>query len=1144
LGTQKAVVVQAALNANTNPSLALEWFVNGTKSNQTGRVFEYTPAAAGTFEIQAKSGSVQSNKINVNVGAAALVISELKVVDSNTIEIKAPGGATVAVTNNEVLPASYYDITKGIYVIELKTALTQGSSTTVTLTRDGLAPVSRLATFDTRKLEVGSLTGSTTVKDNKDGTYDVYRPHRLNDSGVANTALNIDTYTVAFDATNMKGSALPFKIETVSRPQGGAEVATQEGLLSIAADTKTASGSFTFTLNKDSVPGAYVYRYTINGIVRSLTVNVKDPLAEVDFVELKNGTAGVDLASPLNGAQRIYASEADLLSADTLKATTAGFNLVYKVGTATGLVGVKANADGSYDIVKDYLKDANAYKRFYFDLSGTNFDVPASLLSQSSINPNQAQLTVKAPDGTGLMRTQYVSQLALPTFTSGFRKVFNMDPVVQVIDAATPVGAYTYTLRILQSGVEIFKKDVVVNVKDYAVTSSVTATLNDAGESMLSTVSTKLAIPASGSGYMVDADIATIATDYANVKSLLVNRFVAQTKLDEIVNFDFATYTTAKNAFVTSFTTAVPFFGNVTASTAVQNTYDVGIVEWKKDMHDMLSPFAITTYAASGAIKTTDGLGTGFTGANATKVYFTNEASAITLINAYAAEVINLVDDSFDTLAEINDADKFAAAKTAYETAIAALYPTYQEFLNAGSATVKAGADGVYEIEKPMASGLDSKSITFNLTIKNYESAVNPAAALNNSYLDGSGVKKEFLSFTKAVSGPGLLQNAAFNTANTKIAIELNAAGPATDTEQTEEATPVSYTRYKAATHAVGYNTVSDSVTIPNIFALDAKFLTVNGLYTFTVNVGQISQVITVRVIDPKPVVDFTVDTTTGNGNQFTFNKDTGKWHATLGVNPTASSTDAPNAVLSLNIKNIAIPTSGTNAGKLPYSFTRKLPELTDTYTDLVTATFTNKNDGVANLGSITNLVIGSTGVEYLKDGEYVYTLTVAGVTTTLTLVVEKFPTLKITNVSTSAGSLVSFKDKYIIPSTVKAFDISFTGVNIDKATHYKLVAANVATVAPFTTGLTGLTATGITNGFSKFDLTKPISVQYVTDSGVNGLNANTTGFDNGHQWINVTLYRQTNITSFDPLNPTFDLVQIGYATVPVWFNATGVAIP
>jgi hypothetical protein len=722
-----------------------------------------------------------------------------------------------------------------------------------------------------------------------------------------------------------------------------------------------------------------------------------------------------------------------------------------------------------------------------------------------------------------------------------------MDPVVQVIDAATPVGAYTYTLRILQSGVEIFKKDVVVNVKDYAVTSSVTATLNDAGESydaiIANTVSTKLAIPASGSGYMVDADIATIATDYANVKSLLVNRFVAQTKLDEIVNFDFATYTTAKNAFVTSFTTAVPFFGNVTASTAVQNTYDAGIVEWKKDMHDMLSPFAITTYAASGAIKTTDGLGTGFTGANATKVYFTNEASAITLINAYAAEVINLVDDSFDTLAEINDADKFAAAKTAYETAIAALYPTYQEFLNAGSATVKAGADGVYEIEKPMASGLDSKSITFNLTIKNYESAVNPAAALNNSYLDGSGVKKEFLSFTKAVSGPGLLQNAAFNTANTKIAIELNAAGPATDTEQTEEATPVSYTRYKAATHAVGYNTVSDSVTIPNIFALDAKFLTVNGLYTFTVNVGQISQVITVRVIDPKPVVDFTVDTTTGNGNQFTFNKDTGKWHATLGVNPTASSTDAPNAVFKATLKNIVIPTSG----ELSYSYSRKLPEVSDTFANVVTPTKLNApNDGWATIDNATipNLVIGTSGVEYLKDGEYVYTLTVAGVTTTLTLVVEKFPTLKITNVSTSAGSLVSFKDKYIIPSTVKAFDISFTGVNIDKATHYKLVAANVATVAPFTTGLTGLTATGITNGFSKFDLTKPISVQYVTDSGVDGLNANTTGFDNGHQWINVTLYRQTNITSFDPLNPTFDLVQIGYATVPVWFNATGVAIP
>jgi hypothetical protein len=77
------------------------------------------------------------------------------------------------------------------------------------------------------------------------------------------------------------------------------------------------------------------------------------------------------------------------------------------------------------------------------------------------------------------MRTQYVTQTALPTLASGFRVAFDLGAVRQKIDASTPVGKYTYTVRVLQLGVEVFKKDVVINVVNFSQTQLLSATLND-----------------------------------------------------------------------------------------------------------------------------------------------------------------------------------------------------------------------------------------------------------------------------------------------------------------------------------------------------------------------------------------------------------------------------------------------------------------------------------------------------------------------------------------------------------------------------------------------------------------------------------------------------------------------------------------
>jgi predicted RecA/RadA family phage recombinase len=606
--------------------------------------------------------------------------------------------------------------------------------------------------------------------------------------------------------------------------------------------------------------------------------------------------------------------------------------------------------------------------------------------------------------------------------------------------------------------------------------------------------------------------------------------------------------TTESVAFVTAFTTAVPFFDGVTTFPAAEGevgtpgSYAQEIQDWSEDLHTMLSPITIATFA-SGSITASTGLAeanatfttnaTLFDGANAAA----QETAAITVINAYVAEVKALLNPSFDTFAEIDSAPKFVAAKTAYETAIASLYPTYIQFLNEGAAAIKAGTDGVYEVEKPMAANLDSKSLTFDLKITNYESAVSPAATLANSYVDSNGVKKEFLTFTKSVAGPGLLANQAFNTASTKVAIELDANG-VNDTEQTEEATPAVYTRYRAAAHLADYSAVSNSVTINDIFALDVKFLTVNGLYTFTVNVGNIAKTIQVRVIDPKPVVNFTIDTDAG-GNQFKLDSVSGNWIATLGASPTATSTDAPNAIFKLNVKNITLPSNG----ELAFTFTRKLPDLTDSNTNVVVATATADNDGVSTLAAITNLVIGGAGVEYTTKGTYVYELTVAGVKSTVTLVVQEFPTVTITDVKIGTASAVKFGGKFLLPDATAAFTIQGTAVNLSKATHYMLTTGTTAPNAGSAAPAAGRTTAEITAaGLVALNLANGIPVQFLTSGTATGLYATDAGLTDDALWVLVSLYERTNTTSFDPLNPLYDLTLIGFFSVPVWYEPTPAA--
>jgi hypothetical protein len=997
LGTQKTVVVQATLNSGTNPSAALEWFVNGTKSNQTGRVFEYTPSTSGTFKIQARVGSVSSNELTLTVGSGTLTITKLTVVDNNTIRVQAPGGAQVTLTNNVLLPESKYDLKTGEYVLELETALTQGQSTTVTLTRDG-SSVSQVATFDTRVLAVSSVSGGPagTVKDNKDGTYDVLRPHTLGSTEVTNTT--VATYSVSFEATNMRTTSTSFTFENSSAPVGVTLRPSFTSNTQITGNTKSPAGSFTFSLNKDSTPGAYVYRFTVGGVTRTVTINVIDPAPIVDFVPYFYD------GDTLGHTTALYASEA---AADlgTDYASTAEFNLLMAVNSSTFNIGLTPGTDGAYAITKPYLKLAAQFKSFKFDLEGMFFDVPTNVMDQSGVNSNQLQLSVSSPDGLPIMRTQYKDggQETLPTLAGGFRSGFDgLSTVTQHLDAATPAGIYTYTVRVLQSGAEIYKREIKVKIVEPTADLALRPFVNNATTSWETATSNLLdtlkypartSIVASIKG-ATDSD--TEKANYSKLKALFFSPLVPK-----VSGFDIDTYESAKSAFVAKF---LQSDGKVVTS-----------ADTAAELRTLLSPFALNV--AQDDFESTS-----------------KAATLTTLGSLLETDVftryLSILDTVVDEIIVLYGASLSTASPSRLET-FASKFPTYEQWISAGRSTLKIGADGVYEIEKPLTQLLDTKTVMFDLRISNFESPTSAGSNLANQF-NGTNVtsdttqRKDLLAFTKSVSGPGLLPNNSFNTTDTKIALELgvgaNTAGE--EVANLAQPTPDEFSYYASAI-------TSSRVDLTSVFALDTRFLTVNGEYTFNVAVGTLNQTVKVRVVSAKVDLTFEIDE---DESDFVYNEEDEKYYANFNYDA-----DPLEAEFNIVFKNITVPTSGSMLNKVEYNLVKAFPLKTETFRNTLLTTSantgTNVNNGFRTVDSSDEFLdlittSGETHFEITTFGEYVFELTVAGVKKTVTLVAQKYPTIEITEITNGTDVAGSFYDEEM-EETVYVLTESFETITI-----------------------------------------------------------------------------------------------------------------
>ncbi len=476
----KKVTVNATLNANVDPATEIEWYVDGVKSAQTSKAFEFQPTSTGEFKIQAKVGNVKSNEIVVKVSApstGAVEISAIKYIDSKTLEVSSEQGSEVKVSLNgkevELSSNSYYDIADEKYILKLATAIAQGDEIKVTVKKDAKEGSLSL-TYDTRELAIKSATGFTTLVP-VDGIYYIYKP--FEDAGAV-----LAQYTFGLESTNcLKATGnTSFKVET-EVPAGASAIKASESLI-----TADASMDTTFNVTKNTVPGLYTHKFTLGGKSIDVKVMVLEPEATIAL----NPAYNLVYDDSTTAAAEYYAVKYD-------EAVYDGYGEL-KLDTAKH-TGVVANADGSYTVTKPYASSGyNSVLSFevtgrYFDkleygqsnyysvsLTGPSNQIAGIVnltdgmetnADGSSNKANGISITDGSTGGTTVGSKTFVvgNEINNAAFAAQYDEfgspTTNTKVITQVITPDTPAGKYTFTFKMGPMGQEK-SFDVVINVEE------------------------------------------------------------------------------------------------------------------------------------------------------------------------------------------------------------------------------------------------------------------------------------------------------------------------------------------------------------------------------------------------------------------------------------------------------------------------------------------------------------------------------------------------------------------------------------------------------------------------------------------------------------------------------------------------------
>jgi hypothetical protein len=460
MGSLRAVDVTAALNANTDPNLKLEWFINGVKSNQSGRLLQFIPSATGAYQIQAKIGNLSSNTLTVNVGLPTLAITSSKFVEANQLELVASPGAVVSLVGAELEDSSYYDLKNSKYVLNLKKDLIQGATISVSLERVGFAKLTQQIVYDTRvflldevNLTVPELATATELVA-AGGVFKIVRPF---DAGEQFNK----KYAVSFEQENL--STAEYKTEVVV-PTGATAIPSSSEILS-APTTKEFIVTSTTTL------GVYTHKFTFGTKVVEVKVEVVDPKAEVNLTTSK---VWVDQNYPVGGAFKSF----ELKFGSDNGAANSPAGIYATVNNALVFTPVSANADGSYSIVKPFDTFGEKEYMIEFGFSAKNFTKQEFINNQWNMSisgPSKLATTVgvlfngietaTSNENAANMTAQTLKDFnGSSTTTGGAATTSAVSTVKQWIDSTTPVGKYTFTITAGTTG-NLVTKDVVVNVE-------------------------------------------------------------------------------------------------------------------------------------------------------------------------------------------------------------------------------------------------------------------------------------------------------------------------------------------------------------------------------------------------------------------------------------------------------------------------------------------------------------------------------------------------------------------------------------------------------------------------------------------------------------------------------------------------------
>ncbi|MDD4065500.1 MAG: hypothetical protein PHY11_00705, partial [Bacilli bacterium] len=478
------------------PAQELEWYVNGTKSSQTGKSFEYTPTAVGEYAIVAKVGSVSSNTVTVKVAAQGLEIESVKFISNKILEIKGSEGASVAIEGKTIIDSSYYDLVNDLYHIELKEAIAQGSSVKITLSKDG-ATSTKEELYETRVFAVNAVSNAVA---NADGSYTVTKPYAA--AGEASFSYQITTKT-----DNIIGTYLSTKIHT-EVPEGATAINDTTKLVTLKDEDAGPSASFSVT--KSTVIGDYTHTITLGEKSISIIVHVVEPEAIVG----QKAKVYTD-----DDATTVALEKFDLAYGLYTEAATAGVQIA-ELG-ASGF-GVAAETDGSYSITKPYETNTSSYA-FLFTFYGEYLEAP------EYVNNNYT-ISLTGPSAYGGEKATLTS--GIETSSTGTSDALNDDcldmykditansgtsftrEVYQVINKDTPVGTYTFTLTVKTEKGETYTKDVVINIKDPVA--SLTSKLGSANLASYEIITTPIAY-AEGTTYQI-GDYVLQSTKYYRCK--------------------------------------------------------------------------------------------------------------------------------------------------------------------------------------------------------------------------------------------------------------------------------------------------------------------------------------------------------------------------------------------------------------------------------------------------------------------------------------------------------------------------------------------------------------------------------------------------------------------------------------------------